>query len=109
MRRTVLPALLAALLFGFAAPARTADDALSLWRENRRLEAEAVLAATPKPYFELDLERRRVSVKSRGMVLFDVPCRTEKETVDGVEYSTTWAGDQILDIQPRGTQSPLPF
>ena len=56
MRRTVLPALLAALLLGnAAAPALSAVDAQALWRENRRLQAEAVLAATPKPYFELDL------------------------------------------------------
>ena len=73
MRRSVLPALLAALLLAAAAPAWSADDALSLWRENRRLEAEVVLAGTPKPYFELDLEHRRISLKTRGMVLFEVP------------------------------------
>jgi hypothetical protein len=73
MRRVVLLALLAALLLGSAPPARSAADALSLWRENRRLKAEAVLTATPKPYFELDLERRRVLLKSRGLVLLEVP------------------------------------
>jgi hypothetical protein len=78
MRRAVLPAFLAALLLGAAAaPARSAGDALSLWRENRRLQAEAVLAASPKPYFELDLERRRILLKTRGMVLLDVPVQEQ--------------------------------
>lgn len=74
MRRALPPALLAALLLlGAASPARPADDALSLWRENRRLAAEAALAATPKPYFELDLEQRRIRLKSRAMVLLEAP------------------------------------
>ncbi len=74
MRRIAVPALLVAALFGAAAPpARSADDALHLWRENRRLMAEAALAATPKPYFELDLEARRIALKSRGMILFEMP------------------------------------
>ena len=78
MRRAVLPALLAALLLGgAAAPARSAEDARSLWRENRRLQAEAVLAATPKPYFELDLEQRHISLKARGMVLLEVPVQEQ--------------------------------
>ncbi len=77
MRRIVLPALLAAFLIAAASPSRSADDALSLWRENRRLEAEAVLAATPKPYFELDLEHRRIFLKTRGMVLFEVPVQEQ--------------------------------
>src|SRR5512140_2185471 len=78
MRRILPPALLAVLLLGAAAaPAWSVDDALSLWRENRRLQAEAVLAASPKPYFELDLERRRISLKTRGMVLFDVPIQEQ--------------------------------
>lgn len=73
MRRAVPTVLLALFLLGAAAsPARPTDDALTLWRENRRLAAEAVLAATPKPYFELDLEQRRISLKTRGMVLFEV-------------------------------------
>jgi len=77
MRRAVFLALLAVLFLGTIAPARSADDALSLWRENRRLEAEAVLAATPKPYFELDLEQRRIFLKTRGLVLFEVPVQEQ--------------------------------
>ena len=78
MRRAVLPAFLAALLFAAAAaPAQSDEDTLSLWRENRRLEAEAVLAATPKPYFELDLEQRRILLKTRAMVLLDVPVQEQ--------------------------------
>lgn len=78
MRRALPPALLAAvLLLGAAVPSRSAEDAQSLWRENRRLQAEAVLAATPKPYFELDLEQRRILLKTRGMVLLEVPVQEQ--------------------------------
>jgi hypothetical protein len=45
----------------------------------------------------------------RGVVQFPVPVKTESETVDGIEYTTTWAGSQIIAILPRGTVSPLPF
>jgi glutamine cyclotransferase len=41
--------------------------------------------------------------------MFPVACRRERETVDGVVYTTLWAGDQILEILPRGPVSPLPF
>ncbi|HIJ64545.1 MAG TPA: hypothetical protein HPP77_01235 [Candidatus Hydrogenedentes bacterium] len=45
-----------------------------------------------------------------GAVLaFDVPCKVERETVDGTTYTTTWIGNQIIDIRPRGNESPLPF
>jgi hypothetical protein len=72
--RRLVPFVLLAVCFAVAAasPARGADDAQVLWRENRRLAAEADLAATPKPYFVLDLERRLVALKARGMVLFEV-------------------------------------
>ncbi len=45
----------------------------------------------------------------RAVVRFHVPCRIERETVDGTEYTTTWVGNQMVDIRPRGTVSPLPF
>jgi hypothetical protein len=44
-----------------------------------------------------------------GEILFDVPVRVERERVDGTDYTTTWIGNQIVDIQPRGPISPLPF
>lgn len=73
MRRLSCSALLAAvLLVAAAAPARPADGAQTLWREKRRLEAETSLAATPKPYFVLDLEHRRVELRTRAMVLFGI-------------------------------------
>jgi len=50
-----------------------------------------------------------LAADARGEVTFPVPCRIEREAVDGTEYTTTWAGDQVLDIRPRGTVSPLPF
>jgi len=33
----------------------------------------------------------------------------KKETVDGIEYTTTWIGNQIIDIFPHGEISPLPI
>jgi hypothetical protein len=45
----------------------------------------------------------------RVAIRFDIPCRVEKETVDGREYTTTWVGSQVIAIEPRGTVSPLPF
>jgi DUF1680 family protein len=44
-----------------------------------------------------------------GRITFDIPCKREQETVDGVTYTTTWVGNQVIDIKPRGTDSPLPF
>jgi len=74
MQRFAAPALLVVFMFGvFATPAQPADDVQALWIENRRLEAEATLAATPKSYFVLDLERRSFAMKARGMALFEIP------------------------------------
>jgi hypothetical protein len=50
-----------------------------------------------------------IAAGQEGAIAFDLPCKLEKETVDGVAYTTTWIGNQIIDIQPRGTESPLPF
>ena len=44
-----------------------------------------------------------------GAVTFPLPVKIERETVDGVEYTTTWVGNQLIQILPRGTVSPLPF
>lgn len=44
-----------------------------------------------------------------GTLRFAVPCRREKEQVDGTQYTTTWIGSQIIDILPHGEVSPLPF
>jgi len=46
---------------------------------------------------------------ARGEVTFPVACKVEKEIVDGTAYTTTWIGNQIVDIAPRGVVSPLPF
>ncbi len=50
-----------------------------------------------------------LKAKDQGELVFPVPFKKEKETVDGTEYTTTWAGGQIIKIEPRGTISPLPF
>ena len=74
MHRFVAIALAAALLgLCVAAPAPAADDVQALWRLNRRLAAEAALAATPKPYFLMDFEGRRIALQARGMTLFELP------------------------------------
>lgn len=44
-----------------------------------------------------------------GTLLFAVPVRIERETVDGIEYTTTWIGNQVIRIEPRGEVRPLPF
>lgn len=46
---------------------------------------------------------------AQGSLTFAVPCKVEKEVVDGTEYTTTWVGNQIIGIAPRGPESPLPF
>lgn len=74
MRGIRFSALLAgAFVLGTVAVALAADAAPALWRENRRLAAETALAATPKLYFLLNLEGRRITLKTRGMVLFEFP------------------------------------
>jgi hypothetical protein len=72
MRRALVLALVAALLAAAAVPASAAEDARALWRRNRRLAAEAALAASPKPYFLMDFERRRITLATRGLTLFEV-------------------------------------
>jgi len=46
---------------------------------------------------------------AEATVRFAVPCRVQKELVDGTLYTTTWAGNQVIEICPRGSVSPLPF
>jgi len=46
---------------------------------------------------------------SQGALRMAVPCKVETETVDGTKYTTTWVGNQLIGVLPRGTVSPLPF
>ena len=73
MRRAVPTALAAVLLAAALAAPAAAEDPAALWRRNRRLAAEAALAATPKPYFIMDFEGGRVAFMTRGMALFELP------------------------------------
>lgn len=50
-----------------------------------------------------------VAAGDEGCVEFAVPCRVQRETVDGTEYTTTWIGNQPVEILPRGAISPLPY
>ncbi|NQT17129.1 MAG: hypothetical protein HQ582_30530 [Planctomycetes bacterium] len=45
----------------------------------------------------------------QGSLDFPIPCKVEVEIVDGTEYTTTWIGNQLIEIQPPGAVSPLPF
>jgi hypothetical protein len=49
------------------------------------------------------------AVGREGSLQFALPCRIERESVDGTVYTTTWVGNQVVEILPRGTESPLPF
>jgi hypothetical protein len=55
------------------------------------------------------LELGALDANAEGAITFAVPCKREKETVDNVEYTTTWIGSQIIEILPRGEVGPLPF
>jgi hypothetical protein len=44
-----------------------------------------------------------------GCVEFAIPCRIQRETVDGTEYTSMWVGNQPVRILPQGAISPLPF
>ncbi|MBD3175108.1 MAG: hypothetical protein GF320_08000 [Armatimonadia bacterium] len=46
---------------------------------------------------------------TEATVSFPVHAKRERETVDGTEYTTIWAGSQVLEVLPRGPVSPLPF
>ncbi len=45
----------------------------------------------------------------KATLTFAVPHKQETEVVDGIEYHTKWAGNQIVEILPRGKVNPLPF
>ena len=47
--------------------------------------------------------------ESQGSLQFPIPCKVEEEIVDGTKYTTTWIGNQLVEIHPPGTVSPLPF
>ncbi len=44
-----------------------------------------------------------------GELSFSVPGKIDQETVNSVTYTTTWIGNQIINISPKGKVSPLPF
>ncbi len=50
-----------------------------------------------------------ITAGEHGTLSFAVPVKIERERVDGTQYTTTWVGNQLIDIQPRGIVSPLPF
>ncbi len=79
------------------------------WCEGAEMRAEVdgavAAAAVDKDYFVI----AGLAAGALGEVTFPVACKVEKETVDGTEYTTTWIGNQIVDIAPRGVVSPLPF
>jgi hypothetical protein len=79
------------------------------WVDRQALRLSVGGSVRPIAISDGYLDVGQIAADVRGDVSFAIPCRVERETVDGTEYTTTWAGDQILDIRPRGTVSPLPF
>lgn len=74
MRRSLVALLVAGALAAAASAVSAANgDPSALWRENLRLTAEVGLAQKPKMYFILDLEARTIALKTRGMVLKEIP------------------------------------
>lgn len=79
------------------------------WCDGGAMEA-TVNGATVKPEVkEGYLLLGGLAAGASGEVRFPVACKVERETVDSTEYTTTWIGNQIVDIEPRGVVSPLPF
>lgn len=79
------------------------------WCDGAAMEA-TVNGATVKPAVTAGyLVLSGLAAGTSGEMRFPVACKVEKETVDSTEYTTTWIGNQLVDIQPRGVVSPLPF
>ncbi len=83
--------------------------ALPGWIDEKKVRAtvngELQNASVKSGYVELGT----LEPGEAGSITFDIPCREEKETVDGIEYKTLWVGSQIVEILPRGEVSLLPF
>jgi len=79
------------------------------WVQSGNLQVQVNGQPKPVPLAGIYLELGGLQAGDAVVVLFDVPCRREKETVDGIGYTTTWIGNQIMEILPRGEVSPLPF
>jgi hypothetical protein len=45
----------------------------------------------------------------KGTISFEIPLKSKKENIEGVDFNTIWIGNQILEIKPRGKYSPIPF
>jgi hypothetical protein len=79
------------------------------WVDRQTLRVSVGGEARPVVVADTYADVGELAAGTQAEVAFAIPCRIERETVDGTEYTTTWAGDQLLDIRPRGTVSPLPF
>lgn len=44
-----------------------------------------------------------------GTISFTIKSVRKAEEIEGVKFSTTWWGDQVIDIDPPGKISPIPF
>jgi len=79
------------------------------WVDRQTLRVEVGGHERPATMAGDYLDTGRLDANTTASLTFDVPCRSERETVDGTEYTTTWIGNQIIAILPRGSVSPLPF
>ena len=82
---------------------------LPSWFEIKRCHITVNGKARPVHVQAGYIEMGALNAGDTGSVVFDIPCKEEKETVDGIEYTTTWVGNQLIEILPRGEVSPLSF
>lgn len=79
------------------------------WVDTETIRLEMNGAPVPVQRDGAYIQTGQLKAGTKGFISYELPCKVEKETVDHTEYTTTWIGNQIIDITPRGTQSPLPF
>jgi len=79
------------------------------WIDRATLQVAVDGAARSHEFVNAYLRIADLVAPAKGLVTFGVPVRVEKETVDGIEYTVTWLGSQVIEILPRGKVSPIPF
>ena len=79
------------------------------WVDARTLRVEVDGKDQPCPVVNRYARVVASRAGATALVQFAVPCRIQQETIDGTCYTTTWIGDQVIEILPRGSVSPLPF
>ena len=80
------------------------------WVDPKTLRLEVQGKTVKNPAFEDGyLHIGALQKGNIGTVWFDVPCIVKHEKIANQDYTVTWWGNQVIDINPRGTVSPIPF